>query len=166
MRRWMPYVSDMLNATMSSAALTMNGALDLATARDKLRVSYRGDATLGHVHMLDRATSESVLRWHSCSASRIDAEIGSGPPKVHIDVLALTDFDTRLILESDGRLNVLDMMASPRSAPASLTRTPAGVWRPDAGHVQRSRRDHRKTHRRRDRTRRHDPAGWPRQLHR
>ena len=118
-----PYVSDMLNATMSSAALTMNGALALATARDKLRISYRGDATLGNVHLLDRVTSESVLRWHSCSASRIDVEIGSGPPKVHIGVLALTDFDTRLILKSTGRLNVLDMMASPRSAPASLTRT-------------------------------------------
>ena len=117
-----PYVSDMLNATISSAALTMNGALALATAHDQLRVSYRGDATLGNVHMLDRVTSENILRWNSCSASRIDAEIGSGPPKVHIGVLALTDFDTRLILKSDGRLNVLDMMASPRSAPASLTR--------------------------------------------
>jgi uncharacterized protein involved in outer membrane biogenesis len=118
-----PYVSDMLNATMSSAALTMSGALDLATARDELRVSYRGDATLGNVRMLDRVTSESVLRWNSCSASRIDVEIGSGPPKVHIDVLALTDFDTRLILTSTGRLNVLDMLASPRPPPASQTHT-------------------------------------------
>jgi uncharacterized protein involved in outer membrane biogenesis len=118
-----PYVSDTLNATMSSAALTMNGTLALATARDKLHVSYRGDATLGNVRVLDRVTSENVLRWNSCSASRIVAEIGSGPPKVHIDMLALTDFDTRLILESTGRLNVLDMMASPRPPPASLTRT-------------------------------------------
>jgi len=118
-----PYVSDMLNATISSAALTMNGTLALATARDKLRVSYRGDATLGNVHMLDRVTSESVLRWNSCSASRLDVEIGSGPPKVHIGVLALTDLDTRLILKSTGRLNVLDMMASPRSAPDSLSGT-------------------------------------------
>ena len=82
----------MVDARISSAALTMNGALALATARDTLRVSYRGDATLGNVRMLDRVTSESVLRWNSFSASRIDAEIGSGPPKVHSDVLALTDF--------------------------------------------------------------------------
>ena len=115
-------MSDMLNATISSAALTMNGALALATARDTLRLSYRGDATLGNVRMLDRVTSESVLSWNSFSASRIDAEIGSGPPKVHIGMLALTDFDTRLILKSDGSLNILDMMASPQSAPASLTR--------------------------------------------
>jgi uncharacterized protein involved in outer membrane biogenesis len=117
-----PYVSDMLNATISSAALTVNGALALATAHDKLRVSYRGDATLGNVHLLDGPTSDSILRWHLCSARRIDAEIGSGPPKVQIGGLALTDFDTRLILKSNGRLNILDMMANPQSWPGSLTR--------------------------------------------
>ena len=101
-----------LNATMSSAAPTMDGALALTTARDELHISYQGDATLGNVHLLDKATSDSILRWHSCRASRIEAEIGSGPPKVHIDVLALTDFDTRLILKNTGRLNVLDMMAA------------------------------------------------------
>jgi outer membrane protein OmpA-like peptidoglycan-associated protein len=116
-----PYVSDMLNATISSAALTMNGALALATAYDKLRVSYQGDATLGKVRMLDRVTSESVLGWNSFGASRIDADIGSGPPKVQIGMLALTDFDARLILKSDGSLNILDMMESPRFMPASLT---------------------------------------------
>jgi uncharacterized protein involved in outer membrane biogenesis len=124
-----PYVRDMLNATMSSAALTMDGALALATARDTLRVSYRGDATLGNVHLLDQATSDSILRWQSCSASRIDAEMGAGPPKVHIGALALTNFDARAILDANGRLNILDMLASPRSAPASLTRA-----QPASGH--------------------------------
>jgi uncharacterized protein involved in outer membrane biogenesis len=117
-----PYVSDMLNTTITSAALTMNGALALATARDKLRVSYRGDATLGNVRMLDRVTSESFLRWNSLNASRIDAEMGEGPPKVRIGVLTLSDFDARVILNSNGRLNVSNMMASSQSEPASLTR--------------------------------------------
>ncbi len=114
-------MSDKLNATIGSAALTMNGTLDLAMARDDRRVSYRGDATLAHVHLLDRATSESVLRWHSCRASDIDAEMGEGLPKVRIGALALNGFDGRVILNADGRLNVLDMMASPRSAPTPLT---------------------------------------------
>jgi hypothetical protein len=118
-----PYVSDMLNATISSAALTTNGTFILATAPDKPRVSYRGDATLGNVHVLDRETAESVLRFGSCSTSRLDVEIGAGPPKVHMGELALTDFSARLVLESTGRLNVLDMMAGPRSAPASQTPT-------------------------------------------
>ena len=119
-----PYVRDRLNLTMTSAALTMNGALDLAMAHDKRRVSYRGDATLGHVHLRDRATSESLLRWHACRASDIEAEMGEGPPTVRIGALALTDFDARVLLNTDGRLNISDMLASPQSAPAAPTRAP------------------------------------------
>ena len=52
------YMSDMLNVTISSAALTMNGELALTTTRGKLGAKYRGDATLGNVRMLDRMTSE------------------------------------------------------------------------------------------------------------
>jgi uncharacterized protein DUF748 len=117
------YVSDKLHATMSSAALTMDGALDLATVHGERRVSFRGDATLGDVHILDRATSESVLRWHTCSASDIEAEMGERQLKMRIGALAFTDFDARVILNSNGRLNILDMMASSGSAPASLTHT-------------------------------------------
>jgi hypothetical protein len=128
-----PYVSDMVNATISSAALTTNGTLTLATARDKRRVSYRGDAALGNVDVLDRETAESVLRFGSCSTSSLEVEIGAGPPEVRMGELAVTDFSARLILESPGRLNVLDMMASPRSAPAPLTRTqPASGGRTSA----------------------------------
>jgi hypothetical protein len=117
------YVSDKLHATVGSAALTLNGALDLAMVRDALHISYRGDATLGQVHLLDPATSESLLRWHSCSAKGIDAEMGEGSPEVRIGALALTDFDARVILNSEGRLNILDIMASPGSVPASPPHT-------------------------------------------
>ena len=61
--------TDMAATRFAFATLTMDGALDLATARDTLRLSYRGDATLGNVRMLDRVTSESVLSWNSFSAS-------------------------------------------------------------------------------------------------
>ena len=128
------YMSDMLNVTISSAALTMNGELALTTTRGKLGAKYRGDATLGNVRMLDRVTSESVMSWTSCSAHRIDVEIGSGPPKVHIGVLALADLTTRLILESTGRLNIVDMLASLVSTPPSLTppQSPSGDQTPAA----------------------------------
>ena len=127
-----PYVSDMLNTTISSAALTMNGALALATARDKLRVSYRGDATLGNVHMLDRATSESILRWHSCSASRHRCRDGVGSAegayrRARAHRLRRTPHPQhRRPLERlghDGEPTLCARLADPHTA---------GVWRPDA----------------------------------
>jgi hypothetical protein len=124
-----PYVSDRLNATVSSTALTMNGSLTLATAPDQLRVGYSGDATLGDVRLLDPTTSESVLGWKSCSASRLEVEIGSGPPKVHLGMLTLTDFYARLILKSDGRLNVYDMLTGPPAEPATVARSASASGR-------------------------------------
>jgi uncharacterized protein involved in outer membrane biogenesis/outer membrane protein OmpA-like peptidoglycan-associated protein len=124
-----PYVSDTLNTTMTSAALTMNGALALATAHDQLRVSYRGDATLGNVRLLDRVTSDSFLRWTSLSTRGMNVELGAGPPKVQIGALALTNFEARVILNADGRLTLSDIMASPPSAPATRTRAPPASGR-------------------------------------
>ena len=103
----------------------------LATARDKRRVSYRGDATLGNVDVLDRETADSVLRWlvprepHR-GRDRVGAAGGT------YGRLAVTDFSAPHP-RKHCRLNVLDMMASPRSAPAPLTRTqPASGGRTSA----------------------------------
>ncbi len=117
-----PYVTSQLNATITNAALSMNAALDIATVRNNLRVNYRGDATLGSVRLLDKLTNDRFMRWSALSVRRINADIGSGPPKVHIGEVALEDFDARVILNSSGRLNLSDITASPQAAPTSLTR--------------------------------------------
>src|SRR5216684_801934 len=117
-----PYVTSQLNATITKAALSMNAALDIATVRNNLRVNYRGDATLGGVQLLDKLTNDRFMRWSALSVRRINADIGSGPPKVHIGEVALDDFDARVILNSSGRLNLSDITASPQAAPTSLTR--------------------------------------------
>jgi len=117
-----PYVTSQLNATITNAALSMNAALDVASIRNNLRVNYRGDATLGGVQMLDKLTNDRFMRWSALSVRRINADIGSGPPKVHIGEVALDNFYARVILNSGGRLNLSDITASPQAAPTSLTR--------------------------------------------
>ncbi len=116
------YISKQLNAKIVSAALTMSGVADVENQRDKLRARYRGDVTLGNLRMLDKLTGDNFLRWNSLSANRIDADYGAGPPKVHIGALALSKFYARVILNSDGRLNLKDIALSPQEAPKSLTR--------------------------------------------
>ncbi len=116
-----PYVSSHLNATIKSALLTMNGALGLAQERKNFRISYRGDVTVGDLATLDKLTSEPFLRWRALSVSRIDADFGAGPPKVHIGAVALSDFYSRIILNKTGKLNLKDITANPNAAPKSLT---------------------------------------------
>lgn len=117
-----PYVSSRLNAAITSAGLTMNGLVGVAEVRNNYHVSYRGDATLGEVTMLDKLTNDLFLKWNALSASRIDFNLGNGPPKVHIGELALSKFYSRIILNSTGKLNLKDITASPQEAPTSLTR--------------------------------------------
>jgi uncharacterized protein involved in outer membrane biogenesis len=117
-----PYLSSRLNAKITSAALTTNGAVGLDQARDAMRVRYRGDATLGNVRMLDKVSNESFLTWRSFSADRIDAEVGPGEPTVRVGALALSDFYARVILNRDGRLNLNSIMSTPGAGPTSLTR--------------------------------------------
>ncbi|WP_442886435.1 DUF748 domain-containing protein [Candidatus Binatus sp.] len=117
-----PYVSSRMNATITSANLTMDGAVGLEQVRNDFLVSYRGDASLGSVRMLDKLTNALFFRMNALNASKIDFALGKGPPKVHVGELALSDFYSRVILNSTGKLNLKDITASPQEAPTSLTR--------------------------------------------
>jgi len=117
-----PYISSRMNATITSANLTMDGAVGLEQARNNFLVSYRGDASLGSVQMLDKLTNALFFRMNALNASKIDFALGKGPPKVHVGELALSNFYSRVILNSTGKLNLKDITASPQEAPTSLTR--------------------------------------------
>ena len=117
-----PYVSSRLNATITSANLTMDGAVGLEQQRKDFLVSYKGDASLGSVRMLDKLTNDLFFRMAALNVNKIDFALGKGPPKVHVGAVALNDFYSRIILNSTGKLNLKDITASPQQAPTSLTR--------------------------------------------
>jgi uncharacterized protein involved in outer membrane biogenesis len=117
-----PYVSSRLNATITSANLTVDGALGLAQVKKDFLVSYKGDASLGSVRMLDKLTNDLFFRMAALNVNRIDFALGKGPPKVHVGLIALNDFYSRIILNSNGKLNLKDITSNPQQAPTSLTR--------------------------------------------
>jgi len=116
------YVSSRLNATITSANLTMDGAVGLQQVRKDFLVSYKGDASLGSVRMLDKLTNDLFFRMAALNVNKIDFAIGKGPPKVHVELIALNNFYSRVILNKDGKLNLKDITANPQEAPTSLTR--------------------------------------------
>ncbi len=117
-----PYVSSRLNAIITSANLTMDGAVGLEQQRKDFLVSYKGDATLGSVRMLDKLTNDLFFRMNALNVNGIDFALGKGPPKVHVGLIGLNDFYSRIILNKDGKLNLKDVTANPQEAPTSLTR--------------------------------------------
>jgi hypothetical protein len=118
-----PYVASKLNTLITSAALTMKGAVGLDNSHKDFRVSYRGDAALGEVMVLDKVTHDPFVQWKSLSVKRINLKSGAGPAYAHIGAVALDDFYARVILRKDGTMNLKDVVAQPKAPPTSLTRT-------------------------------------------
>ena len=72
--------------------------------------------------MLDKLTNDLFFRMAALNVNRIDFALGKGQPKVHVGAIALNDFYSRIILNSNGKLNLKDITANPQEAPTSLTR--------------------------------------------
>ncbi len=115
------YLGERINAKITRAGLDMNGDFELKRARDAMRMRYRGDVMLARVRVQDKVTGERFLRWNALRAARMDAEIGNGAPRVAIGEAIFSDFYTRLILDSNGKLNLRDLTAA-RKAPAASGR--------------------------------------------
>src|SRR5258708_39024197 len=100
----------------------MAGAVGLEQERKDFIVSYRGDASLGSVRMLDKLTGDLFFKMAALNVNKIDFALGKGPPKVHVGEIALNNFYSRVILNSNGKMNLKDITARPQEAPTSLTR--------------------------------------------
>ena len=117
-----PYVASKLNATITSAALTMKGALGLDSSHKDFRVSYKGDVGLGKVMVLDKLTRDPFVQWTTLNVTRINVKSGEGAPYAHIGAIALDDFYARIILRKNGTMNLKDVLATEKAPPTSLTR--------------------------------------------
>jgi len=117
-----PYLAQSLNASIMKALFSNLGTLAIAQTRGAMSIGYRGDAMLGSVVMDDRLTNEPFVRWNTFKVGGIDFATGKGPMKAHVESVGLSEFYARVILNSDGKLNLSDVARSPQEAAVSLTR--------------------------------------------
>jgi hypothetical protein len=117
-----PYFAGQLNAVIASALLGVNGDLTLAGGPAGLKVNYAGAASLGNVRMLDKLSSDLFAGWRSLELSQIKAAYDGHTPDVQVGNITLSDFYSRVLLNSDGRLNLDDLIAKQNAPTASLTR--------------------------------------------
>ncbi|VVE04215.1 DUF748 domain-containing protein [Pandoraea sputorum] len=120
------YMSDELNASIASALLSSNGRATFAMKGDTPQATYRGDATLGNVRLLDKVTTDDFVRWNALAVQQINLAVGSGKPNVQLGSIALSRFYARLIINANGRLNLADVVGN-NQAPRSLTRANEGI---------------------------------------
>lgn len=116
-------ISVPLNVRVGSALLSLDGRLQYRDhGSAPAYIDYRGQATLGRVRVQDKLSGDDFLRWHSLAATGIAVRLGQGAPQADIGGLALSDFYARVIVNPSGRINLQDVVASPQTAPISVTR--------------------------------------------
>jgi hypothetical protein len=115
-----PYFGSRLNATVASALLNAKG--DVAFADEPashgrsgggLKASYRGDAALVDVRMLDKVTSGPFAGWRSLALTNLKADYDARGTDVDASRVTFSDFYGRVLLDAQGKLNLSDIVAKP-----------------------------------------------------
>lgn len=121
-----PYVEQSLNASIQRAVLNAGGKLQVEGAQNVWKASYEGTAALDEVRMLDKKTGDLFADWGHFGLDPI--RLKYGPDGVHLDVdrVALSGFEARLFLDSQGQLNLQNFIAEEGTS-TSLTRTEEGT---------------------------------------
>lgn len=101
------YFTDRLNIAVTRGQLALKGDLSLA-AGETLRGGFRGQATVGDFHAVDKPNSADFLKWKSFHLGGIDARLG--PDSLNIAEIALSDFFARVIVSPEGRLNLMHIV--------------------------------------------------------
>lgn len=117
-----PYISVPLNVTISSARITSAGKLHYDGRSAEPKMTYKGNAALEQVRIQDKLTGDDFLRWRTLSSNQLDVSYGIGAPRMHVGSLVLSSFYARMIVNSNGTLNLSEVVANPESAPVSVTR--------------------------------------------
>ncbi|WP_233871063.1 DUF748 domain-containing protein [Paraburkholderia adhaesiva] len=124
-----PYFGSELNAVIASALLNMKG--DLAVEQGKaMKANYRGDAALVDVRMLDKATSGPFAGWRSLALSNLKANYDEAHgTDVDASRVTFAGFYGRVVLDSQGRLNLKNVVAQQTGEAQSLTRDTSAATR-------------------------------------
>ncbi|CAE6851267.1 hypothetical protein R75461_07483 [Paraburkholderia nemoris] len=117
-----PYFGGKLNATIASALLNMKGDVAVSQASKSLKASYRGDAALVDVRMLDKATSDPFAGWGALALTNLRASYDQHGTDVDAGRVTFSNFYARVLLDPQGKLNLTDVVAHESVAPQTLIR--------------------------------------------
>lgn len=118
-----PWFTDRVGALVSSGSVTARGDLRFRIDPPKPpRAGFAGEVTVADLGVVTREGDEELLRWKSLHLGGIGFELD--PLRVDLAQVALTDFFARVVLRSDGRLNLQDLVVRDAGAPLPA---PAGT---------------------------------------
>jgi uncharacterized protein involved in outer membrane biogenesis len=112
------YLTDKVKINVISGAISTGGNFLLSTTDKKeIKVAYKGEAALTHFSSVDKLNGEDLLKLESLSFS--DLNVGYTPLSIDIKGISLTDFYARVMVNSEGKINLQEIMKTEESKQVS-----------------------------------------------
>ncbi len=118
-----PYAASSLNATVRAITLGAKGDADFAAANGNapMKAGWKGGVEITDVDLQDRVNKDDFLNWKRLAFSGMNVAVAGEKIAAGLGDIALDDFYGRILLNAQGRLNVMDLVAAPGQAGGSIT---------------------------------------------
>ncbi len=114
-----PYITEQVNILITNGALSAEGDLFYqAPGEMGSKTDFKGTVSVAKFATVDKKTAGDFLKWKSLFFKGIDFKLE--PLKVHINSVALTDFYSRLAINSDGSMNVQEIVKKEEGKPGEV----------------------------------------------
>ncbi|MDO9273594.1 MAG: DUF748 domain-containing protein [Rugosibacter sp.] len=125
------WASDMLPVLLTRGDLDFKGRLQWRDGEGKVK----GNLAVNRINLLDKHTSEDLLRWQSLSFSglEVDTPTNTRPLAANLGAIDLKNFYAKVLLTKEGQLNLNQLSTTKTAAtPAKnkTTETPAAATKP------------------------------------
>jgi len=108
-RRFQPYLADKIKLLITDGRLSTAGKMLMTQAEgEKISFAYQGWADLNRFASLDQHSAQEFINWGDLHLA--DLNISVNPTRIFLGEIALSDFYTRLIVNSDGSLNLSQIL--------------------------------------------------------
>jgi len=118
-----PFFQSSLNAKVKAVALNARGDLKFAMAHSAapMRVNWKGAVETDNLDLADRVTGGDFMKWKRLGLDAMTVSLAGTKFSADLGNVVLNDFYGRVILNQQGRLNVMDLVAGPGGAGGSIT---------------------------------------------
>lgn len=118
-----PYAASSLNATVRAITLAAKGDAEFAAAAGNapMKAGWKGGVDITDVDLQDRVNKDDFLNWKRLAFSGMNISVAGDKIGAALGDIALDDFYGRILLNAQGRLNVMDLVAAPGQAGGSIT---------------------------------------------
>ena len=120
-RPFQPYFDRFLNVDVRDGAIDLSGMLHYAKVHPKgPLLRFQGDVSVNQLSITDRTEFEDVATWKSLAVQRLALDVE--PTAVKIGDIVWVEPAVRMVVETDGRVNVSHLLASPSAGDQAVAK--------------------------------------------